>query len=304
MSSIDLDAALAAAKSACCAAMRIVTECYEERHRNSETTGARNTVEYDEKSCSIDLVTKYDKLCEETIIAILKTPGNGCEGFRVMAEESWNAETDSLTDDPTWVIDPIDGTTAFVHGSFDLCVSIGLSVGRVPVVGVVGCPFIDGGELFTAIRGRGAYCNGTPIRASTISDPKRALILLNAPWALGRPLIDAHLQMHRELAALPVNGIRAYGSTAFELCMVASGRAELFIEPGSSAWDVCAAICIVEAAGGIVTAMDGRPYVLDGGYLFIAAGTTEIHRVGTDCAARARFQDAFWEVRGKKPPST
>ncbi|CAD2221601.1 Inositol monophosphatase family, putative [Angomonas deanei] len=107
------------------------------------------TVETLSKSNSVDLVTQYDKQCEEEVIAILKSGTS----YAILSEET-NSQVE-LTDAPTWVVDPIDGTTSFVHGYFDCCVSIALVVNKEPILGVISAPRLN--EVFTAIKGRGGF---------------------------------------------------------------------------------------------------------------------------------------------------
>ncbi|KAH7673301.1 inositol-phosphate phosphatase / L-galactose 1-phosphate phosphatase protein [Dioscorea alata] len=108
----------------------------------------------------VDLVTETDKACERLIFDHLKK--HYPEHKFIGEETSAVYGTAELTDDPTWIVDPLDGTTNFVHGFPFVCVSIGLTIGKVPSVGVVYNPIID--ELFTGVHGQGAYLNGNPIK--------------------------------------------------------------------------------------------------------------------------------------------
>lgn len=155
----------------------------------------------------------------------------------------------------TFVADPLDGTTNFLHGFPWYAVSIAALRDGEPVAGAV--LNVPTGELFTAIRGSGARRNGQPIHVSAITDPKRALLGTGFPFK------------HREgiapfLEVLPrimehVAGLRRPGSAALDLCDVACGRFDAFWEYRLAPWDVAAGILMVREAGGIVTDLEGQP---------------------------------------------
>ncbi|CAA3010987.1 Inositol monophosphatase [Olea europaea subsp. europaea] len=120
----------------------------------------------------VDLVTETDKRCEEVIFNFLK---QHYPNHKFIGEETTAASGASeLTDEPTWIVDPLDGTTNFVHGFPFVCVSIGLTIGQIPTVGVVYNPIMN--ELFTAIRGKGAFLNGKPIEVSSQSELMKSLL--------------------------------------------------------------------------------------------------------------------------------
>eukprot|EP00878_Enallax_costatus_P010703 GHUV01011179.1.p1 GENE.GHUV01011179.1~~GHUV01011179.1.p1 ORF type:complete len:196 (+),score=33.49 GHUV01011179.1:304-891(+) len=117
----------------------------------------------EQKSSHVDLVTATDKQCESIIRSILEQhfPQHRFIGEEEASETGGQGD---LTDEPTWMVDPLDGTTNFVHGYPFTCVSIGLTINRMPVVGVVHNPILD--EMFTAVKGNGAHLNGQPITVS------------------------------------------------------------------------------------------------------------------------------------------
>jgi myo-inositol-1(or 4)-monophosphatase len=169
--------------------------------------------------------------------------------------------------DWSWVIDPLDGTTNFIHGLPIYAVSIGLLKGDEVVLGVVYECGRD--ECFTALRGGGAFCNGEPIRVSGKSTLAESL------FATGFPYRD-YGRMEGFMALLTdffkgSRGLRRLGSAATDLAWVACGRFDGFFEYGLSPWDVAAGCLIVEEAGGRVSEFDGG-----GNYLFgeslVAAG--------------------------------
>ncbi|KAG7019374.1 Inositol monophosphatase 1, partial [Cucurbita argyrosperma subsp. argyrosperma] len=120
----------------------------------------------------VDLVTETDKACEDLIFNHLK---EHYPSHKFIGEETTAAcGHTELTDEPTWIVDPLDGTTNFVHGFPFVCVSIGLTIGKVPTVGVVYNPIIE--ELFTGIRGKGASLNGRPIKVSSQDELLKSLL--------------------------------------------------------------------------------------------------------------------------------
>jgi len=196
----------------------------------------------------VDLVTETDKACEEIIFQHLKQiyPDHQFIG----EETSAVCGTADLTNAPTWIIDPLDGTTNFVHRFPFVCVSIGLTIGKIPTVGVVYNPIL--GELFTAIRGRGSFLNASPIRSSSQSEMIKALLATGFGTKRDKPTVDANTDRLKGLL-FKVRSVRMTGSCALNLCGVASGRLDLFYSLGyGGIWDVAAGVLIVQEAGGCV----------------------------------------------------
>ncbi|KAK9935894.1 hypothetical protein M0R45_012767 [Rubus argutus] len=133
-------------------------------------------IKHVEHKGQVDLVTETDKACEDLIFSHLKQlyPTHIVHWGRNYC----CCGVTELTDDPTWIVDPLDGTTNFVHGFPFVCVSIGLTIGKIPTVGVVYNPIID--ELFTGIRGGGAFLNGKPIKVSSQSELVKSLLATEA----------------------------------------------------------------------------------------------------------------------------
>uniref|UniRef100_A0A5B7AJP4 Inositol-1-monophosphatase n=1 Tax=Davidia involucrata TaxID=16924 RepID=A0A5B7AJP4_DAVIN len=120
----------------------------------------------------VDLVTETDKACEDLIFNHLR---QHFPKHKFIGEETTAAcGATELTDEPTWIVDPLDGTTNFVHGFPFVCVSIGLTIGKIPKVGVIYNPILD--ELFTGIHGKGAFLNGNPIKVSSQSELVKSLL--------------------------------------------------------------------------------------------------------------------------------
>ncbi|KAK4485011.1 hypothetical protein RD792_005640 [Penstemon davidsonii] len=204
----------------------------------------------------VDLVTETDKNCEELIFNSLKLQ---YPDHKFIGEETTAAfGTTELTDEPTWIVDPLDGTTNFVHGQVFffflhllfpfVCVSIGLTIGRIPTVGVVYNPIMD--ELFTAIHGK----------ASSQNELVKSLLATEAGTKRDKSTLDASTNRINSLL-FKVRSLRMSGSCALNLCGVACGRLDLFYEVGfGGPWDVAAGAVIVSEAGGVVFDPSGKDF--------------------------------------------
>ncbi|HUO52001.1 MAG TPA: inositol monophosphatase family protein [Gemmatimonadaceae bacterium] len=172
----------------------------------------------------------------------------------------------------TFVIDPLDGTTNFLHGYPEYAVSIAAAVDGELAAGVV--HNVATGEVFTARRGAGAFRNGEPMSVSAVDDPQRALIGTGFPFRAVDVLADYVHQFHA--VARATAGIRRAGSAALDLADVACGRFDAFWEPLLSPWDFAAGALLVREAGGIATDLAGGPIALARGS--ILAGNPALHR--------------------------
>lgn len=208
-----------------------------------------------------DYVTDVDRRCEDLITEII---AGGFPSHHIVAEETPGEEVGNGT---TWIIDPLDGTTNFIHGFPFVAVSIAVCEDRKPILGLVFDPLRD--ELFVARTGQGATLNGSPIRVADSAPLDQSLIATGFPHRI-RQIIDPYMNMFR--AVFPrVSGIRRAGSAALDLAYVASGRVDGFWEAGLKAWDVAAGSLLVTEAGGHVTDFWGQgEYLLNG---HIIAGT-------------------------------
>ncbi|PIA38370.1 hypothetical protein AQUCO_02800217v1 [Aquilegia coerulea] len=204
----------------------------------------------------VDLVTETDKACEDLIFNHLK---QHCPGHKFIGEETTAANgITELTDQPTWIVDPLDGTTNFVHGFPFVCVSIGLTINKVPTVGVVYNPILD--ELFTGIRGKGAFLNGNPIKVSTQSELVKSLLVTEVGTKRDTTTVDATTGRLNRLL-FKVRSLRMSGSCALNLCGIACGRVDLFYELGfGGPWDVAGGAVIVEEAGGLIFDPSGKAF--------------------------------------------
>ena len=229
----------------------------------------RNLVKLDKLKVEMkgrnDYVSEADRTAEREVI---ETVHKHYPDHAILAEES-GASGDS---DTVWIIDPLDGTTNFLHGFPVFAVSIGVQVKGRMEHGVVYDPVRQ--ELFTASRGVGAQLDGRRIRVSGLTNLERALI------GTGFPFRQADIEMEPYLAMLGkiirnTSGVRRPGAAALDLCYVAAGRLDGFWEAGLSAWDLAAGSLIIREAGGIVSGLDGSENYLETGH--VLTGTTKIY---------------------------
>ncbi|EDO41578.1 predicted protein [Nematostella vectensis] len=209
------------------------------------------------KGCSTDLVTETDQNVEKFVISSLKEK---FPSHRFIGEESVVAgQHCDLTDTPTWIIDPIDGTTNFVHRYPFVCISIALAINKEIVVGIIYNSVLD--ELYTAVKGKGSYCNNKKLTVSTIKELNQALVIteIGSDRSTGR--VTKVLENLRRIISQPnlAHSVRCQGSAALNMCSVAKGLAEVYYEFGVHCWDFAAGILIITEAGGFVCDPSGGP---------------------------------------------
>lgn len=168
-----------------------------------------------------------------------------------------------------WHIDPIDGTTNFIHSIPHFCISVGLERDGTIIAGVIYNPISD--ELYIAERGKGAFLNDKRLRVSGRRDMAESLFATGLGTRGNPPLFYAQYDAITKVSA----GVRRFGSAALDLAYVAAGRYEGFYEIGLHSWDVAAGMILVREAGGQVSDMSGGSDVLTGGG--VIAGNQEIH---------------------------
>ena len=193
-----------------------------------------------EKDGHFNFVTETDVAIQEYLRRELQCLIPDCRFF---AEEQ---ENDALSDDPTWVVDPIDGTTNFIVNRHASCVSVALLVNKKPVLGLIFQPYLD--ELFTAVRGRGAFLNGKPIHASDRAFENAITDIGTAPYYAELARATAYCF---EQFLIQGGDIRRVGSAALDCCDIACGRADVFCELRLSPWDFSAGALLIEEAGGV-----------------------------------------------------
>ncbi|CAG2110271.1 unnamed protein product [Medioppia subpectinata] len=214
-------------------------------------------LEISTKDFSKDLVTETDKQVERSVFDRIR---QHFPNHRFIGEESrfeGIGGEKGLTSEPTWIIDPIDGTMNFVHNNPHTCVSIALAVGGQPVVGVVYGPFLD--KLYTARSGAGARCNGQPISARKNCRQLSDALVIAEPGIFKDP--D---DRRRDLANINAivwksHGLRCNGSAALQLCCLAEGSADALWHWGIHVWDYAAGGLILTEAGGVVLDTQGGP---------------------------------------------
>jgi myo-inositol-1(or 4)-monophosphatase len=206
-----------------------------------------------------DFASEVDRSAEREIISIIKT---AYPQHAILAEESGHQEGNDFV----WVIDPLDGTTNFLHGFPQYAVSIALKYKNRLEVGVIYDPLRD--ELFTAKRGSGALLNNRRLRVTTQATMKGALIGTGFPFKTDQHL-DAYLGMFRAITT-DAAGIRRAGAAALDLAYVAAGRLDGFWEIGVMEWDMAAGILLIQEAGGVVTDFSFKENYLTSGNLIAA----------------------------------
>ena len=220
----------------------------------------REKMAIDIKSGVADLVTEYDKNIQVQLEIGLKKL---LPEAKFIGEEGSN---DELSDDGyAFIVDPIDGTTNFVKDYHHSAISVALLKGKDVVAGVVYNPYLD--EVFHAIKGQGAFCNGKKINVSSQPLSKALVLFGSSPY--DKELFTKTIEILSEYFYKALD-IRRSGSAALDLCWVACGRAELYFELQTSPWDFAAGKLLVEEAGGVVTALDGSPLSFEGKTSIIA----------------------------------
>ncbi|MDB5729728.1 MAG: inositol monophosphatase [Noviherbaspirillum sp.] len=214
-----------------------------------------------------DFVTEVDQAAEQAIIEVLKT---AYPDHAILAEESGASSNLHDESENVWIIDPLDGTTNFIHGFPQYCVSIALQQRGQITQAVVYDP--NRNDLFTATRGAGAYLNEKRIRVGRRDKLADGLIGTGFPF---RDLqgLDDYMQMFRILTERCA-GLRRPGAAALDLAYVAAGRLDGFFEKGLHPWDMAAGSLLITEAGGIVGNFTGESEFLHKGQ--ILAGSPKI----------------------------
>jgi len=212
-----------------------------------------------------DFVTQVDKAAEQAIIGVIHA---AYPDHSILAEES--GDTPGARAEHRWVIDPLDGTTNYIHGFPQYCVSIALEHRGVPTHGVVYDPGKN--ELFTASRGRGAFLDDRRMRVSKCIRLQDALVGTGFPYKEVSRL-DLYMRQLRTMMTSSA-GVRRAGAAALDLAYVAAGRLDAFWEMGLSRWDMSAGALLIQEAGGMVADLQGAADFLDRGE--IAAATPKV----------------------------
>jgi len=215
-----------------------------------------------------DYVSEADHAAERAVIEIIQ---KHYPEHAILAEESGaqgNADSDTV-----WIIDPLDGTTNYLHGFPVFAVSIGVQVDGRMAHGVIYDPLRQ--ELFTATRGDGAQLDDHKIRVSGQLELERALIGTGFPFRQADSEMEPYLGMLGKVVK-NTSGVRRPGAAALDLAYVAAGRLDGFWETGLAPWDLAAGSLIIREAGGIVSGLYGSENFLDTGH--ILCGTPRIYK--------------------------
>jgi len=214
-----------------------------------------------------EYVSEADHAAERAVIDVIR---KHYPEHAILAEES-GAQGDEGSD-TVWIIDPLDGTTNYLHGFPVFAVSIGVQVDGRMAHAVVYDPLRQ--ELFTATRGAGAQLDEHKIRVSGQKELERALVGTGFPYRQADSELQPYLGMLGKVVR-NTSGVRRPGAAALDLCYVAAGRLDAFWETGLAPWDMAAGALIIREAGGIVSALDGGENFLDTGH--ILCGTPKIY---------------------------
>jgi len=202
------------------------------------------------KKGDIDLVTEADFQAEKAVMEIIR---HNFPKDNILAEEAGNQEHSS---ERTWLIDPLDGTTNFVHGFPFFAVSIALEVEQEIVLGVVLNPYMN--ELFEASKATGAFLNKKPIKVSRTKSLGEALLATGFPYNIHEK--PKRVMELLEKMIMTAQGVRRPGSAAIDMCYLAAGRLDGFWEQDLKPWDTAAGTVIVKEAGGKLATFKGTPY--------------------------------------------
>ena len=212
---------------------------------------AKMTLKVDFKGAT-DLVTNADVSSEQIIMETIRAR---FPDHQILTEEAGGIATGS---DYLWVIDPIDGTTNFVHGYPFYAVSIAVCEEEKPIVGVIN--HVHFGDVYSATAGGGAFCNGEPIAVSTTDSLKRCLLATGFPYEHDE-IWSRNMNLFKNFTDL-TQGVRRAGAASLDLCHVARGWLDGFWEYELNPWDMAAGAFIVQEAGGSVTKTDGSDFAL------------------------------------------
>jgi len=214
-----------------------------------------------------DFVTQVDRAAEAAIIEILR---QAYPDHAILGEESGALDGKGGKADYRWIIDPLDGTTNFIHGFPQYCVSIGLQHRGAIEHGVIYDPSKN--ELFTASKGGGAFLDDRRIRVTKCASLKDALVGTGFPFK-EQTRVDLYMRQLKTIMTTS-SAVRRAGAAALDLAYVAAGRMDAFWEMGLSPWDMAAGALMVKEAGGLVGDLAGDANYLESGD--IAAATPKV----------------------------
>ncbi len=240
-----------------------------------------------------DFVTRADQESEAAILAVIR---ERFPDHRILAEEGSGAGEGH--GEYEWLIDPIDGTTNFLQGLPVYCVSVACRRGDEVLVGVIEDP--EGSNVFSAVRGGGAYWNDRRMQVSRREGLDGAFLATGYPFR-ALPTLDIYLAIFRDVFR-HAKAIRRCGAAALDLAYTAAGVYDGFFEFRLSPWDIAAGTLMVREAGGIVTDLDGGPGFFDGGN--VVAGGPAVQRALLEVVQRHASEEAIERVHPIRAPAT
>jgi len=217
----------------------------------------KRKMDYIRKDAFYDLVTIYDKQIEDMFVNGIKEkyPNHLFIGEEECAESK---KTPELTNKPTWIIDPIDGTTNFIKKIPHCCISVALTINKELLIGIVFNPISN--EIFTATKGKGAFLNGEPISVNkNIKAIPDALIGMEISLIHCEKVRDKNIKRLYKIGS-KATGTRSFGSAALGLCYVAAGQIDVYLVDDLKPWDMAAGALIATEAGAILTNPKGKDF--------------------------------------------
>ncbi|CAG0887440.1 unnamed protein product [Darwinula stevensoni] len=228
----------------------------------------------DTKTCDIDFVTDTDRAVEKMLLSEISArfPTHKFIGEEASADGTKN----SLTAEPTWIIDPIDGTMNFIHRYPLVCVSIGLWVDKEPFAGFVFNPILD--LFYSARKNEGAFLNGKRLHVSDTTSLSQSLVMFELGTARDPAKRESVIENFNRLLDRG-HGFRSMGTCALNMCAVAEGGADAYFEYGVHSWDVAAGSLIVREAGGYVCDPSGGDLDVMSRRMLCAASPVLAHEI-------------------------
>jgi myo-inositol-1(or 4)-monophosphatase len=228
-----------------------------------------------ERKGRADFVSKVDLEAQRAAVAVIRArhPGHGILSEEEDGETGPSTLSRPRSDGPVWIVDPLDGTTNFLHDHPAYAASVGVWIGDEPVAGAVVAPATE--ERWWGVRGGGAFRNGVPIRTSRLRDLSTALVGTGFPFKFPEQLPRYLGEFSRVL--LGTAGIRRGGAASLDLCYLAQGSFDAFWEGTLAPWDIAAGVVIVREAGGIVSRRDGTPLTAAESGSIVAANSPSMH---------------------------
>lgn len=259
--------------------------------------GAEAKLGISTKGNDADFATAIDLLNEKLVIAGIEEV---FPDHKIIGEESTGTgEVDPLTNDPTWIIDPIDGTTNFASGCPLTCVSIGFCNGGSPKMGVAFSPKTQ--ELYIGVDGRGAYRNGEIISSTDKGSEKtlsNSVVCFEFGYARSDEGVDNMVNAVRRILKHGCRSTRSYGSGVLDLCYVASGRLDVvytgMAEEGWKPWDYCAAMVIAEESGCVIRSLKGDDFDENG--IVLPGSKFDIYSKSMICGVNAQVVEQCRKV--------